>query len=115
MVKWTSCLASNEVFQVRVLVGVLHSPVVQRQDVPVTWGRSVVRVHPGLLSACGFAADAWCSWCNGLACDSVKVEAAGSIPPGHPDRPTGVCSWESRRSPKPSHRVQILALLLNCR
>jgi hypothetical protein len=46
-----------------------------------------------------------------LACDPVKVVAAGSIPPGHPE--TGVCSWESRRFPKPLDRVQILALLLN--
>jgi hypothetical protein len=31
---------------------------------------------------------------------------------GRPGADTGVCSWESRWSPKPSHGVQILALLL---
>jgi hypothetical protein len=50
VVKRTSCLPSKEAFRVRLLVGVLHSPVVQRQDVPVTWGRAVVRFHPGLLA-----------------------------------------------------------------
>ncbi len=34
----------------------------------------------------------------------------GSIPLGHPM--TGVCSWESRRFPKPPGRVRFLALLL---
>ena len=50
VVKRTSCLASNEAFRVRLLVGVLAGPVVQRQDIPVTWGRSVVRIHPGLIA-----------------------------------------------------------------
>ena len=27
----------------------------------------------------------WCLWCNRRACDPVKVEAAGSTPPEHPD------------------------------
>src|SRR5262249_11983362 len=61
MVKGTSYLVSTEMFRVRLLVGVLgsprpswergerNSPVVQWQDSPLTWGRSVVRVHPGLL------------------------------------------------------------------
>ena len=26
----------------------------------------------------------WCLWCSGMACDAVNVEAAGSIPLGHP-------------------------------
>ena len=28
--------------------------------------------------------DRRCPWCSGLACDPVKVVAAGSIPLGHP-------------------------------
>src|SRR5260370_41173839 len=49
MVKRTSSHGSNLGFRVQILVGVLDSPVVQRQDIPVTWGRSLVRIQPGLL------------------------------------------------------------------
>ena len=53
VVKRTSCLTSNETFRVRLLVGVLRSerivPSFSGQDSPLTWGRSVVRVHPGRL------------------------------------------------------------------
>src|SRR5262249_39277098 len=51
MVKWTSYLASNETLRVRLLLGVLNLvPSSRGQDVPLTWERAVVRVHPGSLS-----------------------------------------------------------------
>lgn len=64
MVKRKSYLASNETFRVRLLVGALSNvmcgvwiapgtsrlvPSSSGQDNSLTWRRSVVRVHPGLL------------------------------------------------------------------
>jgi hypothetical protein len=79
------------------------------QDVSLTWRKSLVRLQPGLLQetegptdrrrkrlaksrtamSCGFDSHpfrckVWGLYCNGFACDSVKVAVAGSTPPRPP-------------------------------
>ena len=98
MVKRISSHASNLGFRVQILVGVLFS------------GEPLASVLQRARQRLAAKRNRWCLWCRGLACDPVKVVVAGSIPPGHPF--IGVCSWESRRSPKPLDTVRICALLL---
>ncbi len=53
------------------------SPVVQQAGHPHDMGKIAGSNPAGTIKR-------WCLWCSGLACDPVKVVAAGSIPPRHP-------------------------------
>ncbi len=86
MVKRKSHLASNEIFQVRVLVGLLN---LRELEVSVNTVSVVYAVGMPVCEAGG----------------------KGSTPFGHPEF-LRVCSWESSQLPNLAHKVRLLALVL---
>ena len=54
MVKRTSCLASNEMFQVRILVGLLNEKLTKRKGYPIGDGTRLETGRAFSMVPCGF-------------------------------------------------------------
>ena len=94
MVKRTSCLVSTEAVRVRLLLGVLDSPVVQWPGRPRDMGKIGGSTPPG-TTICYL-------WCSGFCTPGCEPGSEGSTPFRWPGRTT-VPTWlesERRRSRK---------------